>query len=166
MFMRSPLDQLTPGQITRSAKVVAFATAIALGCGYVSDALTPTTAGLGAFLLASSLLLAAPTQRASEMLGAVTVWMCFAEFLSTTQSGQFAIWRLAVAVATLGGVMGVIRIQHLRELARTTPDTSLADLDRRTVGGFGVVPHSTAKLAGMRDETAPAAIAGQLPEKG
>ncbi|MBB3860742.1 hypothetical protein GGQ88_002011 [Novosphingobium hassiacum] len=160
--MRSPLDQLTPGQISRSAIVVAIATAIALGCGYVSNALTPTTAALGAFVLASSLLLAAPTQRASEMLGAVTVWMCFAEFLSTTQSGQFAMWRLAVTVATLGGVIGVIRIQHLRNLARHTPDTSLADLDRRTLGGIGVVPRSTAKLAAMRHETAPDA----LPEKG
>lgn len=162
MIMRSPLDQLTPGQITRSARVVAIVTAVALGCGYVSNALTPATAGLGAFLLASSLLLAAPTQRASEMLGAVTVWMCFAEFLSTTQSGHFAVWRLAVTVATLGGVIGVIRIQHVRDLARQTPDTSLADLDRRTVGGIGVVPHSTAKLAEMRLAVA----ADALPEKG
>lgn len=164
MFMRSPLDQLTPGQITRTSKIVAIVTALALAFGYVSDDLTPVSASLGGFLLVCSLLLAAPTQRASEMLGAVTVWMCFAEFLSTTQSGQFAIWRLSVAVATLGGVMGVIRVQHLRELARQTPDTTLADLDRRNGNGVAVLPRSPAKLAEMRGESAPGAPAGLLPE--
>ncbi len=163
VIMQSPLDRLTPGQITRSAKVVAISTAVALACGYVSNALTPVTAGMGAFLLAGALLLAAPAQRASEMLGAVTVWMCFAEFLSTTQSGHFAIWRLAVTVATLGGVIGVIRIQHLRELARQAPDTTLADLDRRTLGGTRIVPRSASKLTGMRRETASGTAAG-LPE--
>ena len=162
--MRSPLDQLTPGQITRTSKIVAIVTALALAYGYVSDNLTPVSASLGGFLLACSLLLAAPTQRAAEMLGAVTVWMCFAEFLSTTQSGQFAIWRLSVAVATLGGVMGVIRVQHLRDLARQTPDATLADLDRRTGNGVAVLPRSPAKLAEMRGESAPAASAGLLPE--
>lgn len=112
--MRSPIDLLTPGQIARSARAVAFVTTLALGYGYVTNALEPVSAGVGAFVLASSLLLAAPRQRATEMLGAVTVWMCFAEFLATVESGSFAMWRLAVAVATLGGVMAVIRVQHLQ----------------------------------------------------
>lgn len=164
--MRSPLDQLTPGQIARSAKYVAVATAIALGCGYVTDVLTPVSAGVGGFTLASSLLLAAPTQRASEMLGAVTVWMCFAEFLSTMQSGHFAMWRLAVSVATLGGVIGIIRVQHIRDLARQTPDTLLGDLDRRVLGANGLMPLSAAKAAELRHEGNTGVMAGQLPEKG
>lgn len=71
--MRSPLDNLTPGQIARSGTCVAVATALALGYGYVTDMLTPLLAGLGGFVLACSLLLAAPKQRATELLGAVTV---------------------------------------------------------------------------------------------
>lgn len=155
--MRSPIDLLTPGQIARSARAVAFVTTLALGYGYVTNALEPVSAGVGAFVLASSLLLAAPRQRATEMLGAVTVWMCFAEFLATVESGSFAMWRLAVAVATLGGVMAVIRVQHLRELARTAPDVLLGNLDRRSISGISVVPLSDAKLAALRrDDTASA----------
>lgn len=154
MFMRSPLDKLTPGQITRLARGIAVATAIGLGYGYVSDVMEPVHAGLGSFVLACSLLLAAPKQRATEMLGAVTVWMCFAEFLSTMQSGHFDLWRLGVAVATLGSVIAVIRVQHLRELARSAPDTQLGDLDRRTVSGIGVVPRSAAQLEQLRHEDA------------
>lgn len=150
--MRSPLDKLTPGQIARVAGVVAVATSMTLGYGYVSDQLTPLLGGLGGFVLSCSLLLAAPRQRASELLGAVAVWMCFAEFLSTMQSGQFAMWRLAVSIATLGCVTSVIRVQHLRELNRRAPDTSLADLDRRMIGGIGVVPRMDSQLTVLRHE--------------
>ncbi|MBB4612390.1 hypothetical protein [Novosphingobium taihuense] len=152
--MRSPLDMLTPGQIARSGRFVALATALSLGFGYVTDTLTPTMAGVGSFLLANALLLAAPRQRATELLGAVTVWQCFAEFLSTMQSGQFAMWRLAVSIATLGCVMAVIRVQHIRDLTRQSPDIRLADLDRRTVGGIGVLPRTDAQLAELRHEEA------------
>lgn len=152
--MRSPLDMLTPGQIARSGRSVALATALSLGFGYVTDTLTPTMAGVGSFLLANALLLAAPRQRATELLGAVTVWQCFAEFLSTMQSGQFAMWRLAVSIATLGCVMAVIRVQHIRDLTRQSPDIRLADLDRRTVGGIGVLPRTDAQLAELRHEEA------------
>lgn len=150
--MRSPLDKLTPGQIARIAGVVAVATSMTLGYGYVSDQLTPLLAGLGGFLLSCSLLLAAPRQRATELLGAIAVWMCFAEFLSTMQSGHFAMWRLAVSVATLGCVMSVVRVQHLRDLNRKAPDTSLADLDRRAIGGLGILPRTDAQLVALRHE--------------
>lgn len=152
--MRSPLDNLTPGQIALSARFVGIATAIALGYGYVTDTLTPTTAGVGSFFLGCALLLAAPRQRATELLGAATVWQCFAEFLSTVQSGHFAMWRLGVSVATLGCIIAVVRIQHLRELTRQSPDTRLVDLDRRTVGGIGVIPRTDAQLAELRQDEA------------
>ena len=147
--MRSPLDLLTPGQISRTARVVAVASAVALSFGYVTNELSVTTAGVGC-----SLLLAAPRQRATELLGAVTVWQCFAEFLSTVQSGQFAIWRLGVSIATLGCVMAVIRVQHLRELTRQSPDMQLQHLDRRTVNGMGILPRTDAQLAELRQEEA------------
>ncbi|HQS95671.1 MAG: hypothetical protein B7Y31_09740 [Novosphingobium sp. 16-62-11] len=152
--MQSPLDKLTPEQISRKARVVAVITALALGLGYVSDFLTPVSSGIGAFLLTCSILLAAPRQRATELLGAVAVWLCFAEFLSTIDSGEFQIWRLSVAVATLGVAMAVLRVQHLRTLMRTSPGTVVADLDRRTVGGIGVLPRSDAQLAELRGEEA------------
>lgn len=139
--MQSPLNKLTPEQISRKARVVAVITALALGFGYASDFLTSVSAGIGAFLLTCSILLAAPRQRATE-------------FLSTIDSGEFQIWRLSVAVATLGVAMAVLRVQHLRTLMRTSPRTVVADLDRRTVCGIGVLPRSDAQLAELRGEEA------------
>lgn len=148
--MQSPLDKLTPDQILRLARIVAIITALALGFGYVTDLMTPVSAGIGSFVLTCSLLLAAPRQRATELLGAVAVWQCFAEFLSTLESGEFQLWRLAVAVATLGMAMAVIRVQHLRALMRNHPQTKVGDLDRRTVGGIGVLPPTDAELVQLR----------------
>lgn len=148
--MKSPLDNLTPDQILRVSRIVAIVTALALGFGYVTDLLQPMSAGIGSFVLTCSLLLSAPRQRATELLGAVAVWQCFAEFLSTLDSGQFQLWRLAVAVATLGMAIAVIRVQHLRTLMRTHPQTKVGDLDRRTVGGIGVLPPTDAQLMQMR----------------
>jgi len=153
-IMQSPLDKLTPDQISRKARVVAIATALALGFGYVSDLLTPVSSGIGSFLLTCSILLAAPRQRATELLGAVAVWLCFAEFLSTVESGEFQMWRLSVAVSTLGVAMAVLRVQHLRTLMRTSPETVVADLDRRTVCGIGVLPRTDAQLAELRSDEA------------
>ncbi len=152
--MKSPLDQLTPDQIHRIARIVAVVTAVGLGLGYVTNVLMPLAAGIGTFVLSCALLLAAPRQRATELLGAVAVWQCFAEFLSTMQSGEFQMWRLAVSVATLGISIAIIRVQHLRELMRTKPQTKLADLDQRTVGGFGVLPRTDAQLAELRKDHA------------
>lgn len=148
--MRHRPARLTPARISRYARAVAVITAVALGLSYVANALTPVTSGLGSFLLACALLLAAPRQRATELLGAVAVWQCFAEFLSTVQSGEFQMWRLAVSVATLGTAMAVIRVQHLRDLARSHPDTALADLDRRGVSMPHLLPRAEAHLAELR----------------
>ena len=148
--MQSPLDKLTPDQIIRLARTVAIVTALALGYGYVTDLLTPLSAGIGSFVLTCALLLSAPRQRATELLGAVAVWQCFAEFLSTLESGEFQLWRLAVAIATLGVAMAVIRVQYMRALMRNYPETVLADLDRRTVGGIGMLPPTDAELAELR----------------
>lgn len=152
--MQSALDKLTPGQIARFARIPAFGCAIVLALGYVSNLLTPTGAVLIVFALGWAMLLAAPRQRATEMLGAVAVWIAFAEFLSTIDTGHFQFWRLGVAVATLGGIMLVIRVQYLRELARTAPESTLAQLDRRSGPGIGVLPHSTAQLEAMRQQDA------------
>lgn len=133
-----------------AARAVAVLTAMGLGLGYVSNMLTPMLTGIGSYFLACALLIGAPQQRATEMLGAVTVWLCFAEFLSTIESGTFAMWRLGVSVATLGCVMLVIRVQHLRALSRVSPTVPLRDSDRRTVSGIGVLPRTDAQLAEMR----------------
>ncbi|CAM4211925.1 FUSC family protein [Novosphingobium lubricantis] len=148
--MSSHLDTVTPGQIAKAARPIAIATGVALCLGYVSGFLNPLLAGIGAFTAAAAMLLAAPRQRATEMLGAATIWTCFAEFLATIDSGDFHIVRLAVSVATLGGVMAIIRIQHLRDLARRSPEVPLCELDRRAITALTMVPPSAAQLAELR----------------
>ncbi|MCY1672188.1 hypothetical protein OVA07_14370 [Novosphingobium sp. SL115] len=152
--MHSILVRLTPGQIARFARIPALGSAFVLALGYVSNLLTPAAAVMIVFAMGWTMLLAAPRQRASEMLGAAAVWIAFAEFLSTIDTGHFQFWRLGVAVATLGGIMLVIRVQYLRELARTAPESTLAQLDRRSGHGIGMLPHSTAQLDAMRQQDA------------
>lgn len=154
MPMQTILDRITPGQISRFARIPALCCGLVLALGYVSNLLTPTGAALLDFALGWAMLLAAPRQRASEMLGAVAVWTAFAEFLSTIDTGHFQFWRLGIAVATLGGIMLVIRVQYLRELARTSAETPLAELDRRSGPAISVIPHSAAQLEAMRQQDA------------
>jgi hypothetical protein len=53
--------------------------------------------------------------------------------------------------------MAIIRVQHLRDLARRAPDTRLVELDRRVIGGIGMLPPMDAQLAKLRGEDVPAA---------
>lgn len=153
--MRTPFDRLTPLAIVRASRIMAGLVTILLMAGYVTDSMTPSSAGVGAFTMAALLLLSAPGQRATEMLGAIAVWMSFAEFLATISSGHFMLWRWAVAVATLGGLIAVINIQYLRLLARVAPDTPMGDLDRRTIPSLGAVPMSPSALATARRDEEP-----------
>ena len=145
--MDTLLTRITPGQISRFAKVFALLVAFALTSGYVTNILTVQSAGIGAFFLSVSLLLALPEQRSSELLGALAIWMTYAEFMSAIQSGHFELWRWAVVLATLSLVVVPIKVQHLRQLARSNPYRPLRDLDRRTWSGGGAFAASRSEGA-------------------
>lgn len=138
------LARITPGHVSRIAKVFGLLVAFGLTCAYVTATLTVQSAGIGAFFLAVSLLLAFPGQRSSELLGALAIWMTYAEFMSAAQSGQFDLWRWAVALATLALVVVPLKVQHVRQLARTNPYQSIRELDRRAWSGIDpIVPAPT-----------------------
>ena len=130
-------SRITPGHVVRFAKIFALLVAFALTSGYVTASLTVETAGVGAFFLAVGLLLALPGQRSSELLGALAIWMSYAEFMSTIQCGHFALWRWAVSLATLALVVVPLKVQHLRQLARSNPYQSIFELDRRIWSAAG-----------------------------
>lgn len=130
-FMDALLSRITPGQIARFAKIGALLIAFALTAGYVTDRLTLELAGVGAFFLATLTLLALPGQRSSELLGALAIWLTYAEFMAAVQSGQFNLWRWAVVLAALSLVIVPIKVQHLRQLARTNPYRAIGEQDRR-----------------------------------
>lgn len=146
-------SRITPAQVAQTAKVFSLLVAFALVSGYVTATLTVQTAGLGSFFLSVGLLLALPHQRSSELLGALAIWLTYAEFMSTIQCGHFELWRWAVAQATLALVVVPLKVQHLRELARSNPYQPVAELDRR-IWSSGSVPIVPAALAEVRLDAA------------
>ena len=142
--MDALLARITPGHVTRFARIGALVIAFALTAGYVTDRLTLEMGGVGAFFLAVFTLLALPSQRSSELLGALAIWLTYAEFMAAIQSGHFNLWRWAVVLATLSLVIVPIKVQHLRQLARSNPYRPLGELDRR---GWTVVPEQTVPYA-------------------
>ncbi len=129
--MDALLSRITPGQVTRFARISALLIAFALTAGYVTDRLTLELAGVGALFLATLTLLALPGQRSSELLGALAIWLTYAEFMAAIQSGHFNLWRWGVVLATLSLVIVPIKVQHLRQLARNNPYRPIGEQDRR-----------------------------------
>lgn len=152
-LMDALLARLTPGHVARLARIGALLIAFALTAGYVTDRLTLELAGVGAFFLAVLTLLALPGQRSSELLGALAIWLTYAEFMAAIQSGHFALWRWAIVLATLSLVIVPIKVQHLRQLARSNPYRPLGELDRRVwspaTPDAAPTPYAPAVLAAM-----------------
>ncbi|WP_421848322.1 hypothetical protein [Novosphingobium sp.] len=140
--MDALLARITPGHVTRFARIGALLIAFMLTSGYVTDRLTLELAGVGSFFLAVVTLLALPSQRSSELLGALAIWLTYAEFMAAIHSGHFDLWRWAVVLATLSLVIVPIKVQHLRQLARSNPYQPLGKLDRRawSAGGVAAAP--------------------------
>lgn len=149
--MNSLLARLTPGSLVRAARGGALLLIVAMMVGYAENVLTVETVGMGSFGLGALLLMAFPEQRASELLGAVAIWMTTAEFMSAAQTGAFQHWRWAIAVAALAVVLVPLRVEYLRRLARTAPDRTIGELDRRAFA-VGALPHTSAALATMRGQ--------------
>jgi hypothetical protein len=151
--MDTLLSRITPGQVSHTAKVFTLLVASVLAIGYVSSWLTLELAGIGAFFLATGLLLAFPGQRSSELLGALAVWLTYAEFMAAIQNGQFDLWRWAVVLATLSLVIVPLKVQHLRQLARSNAYQPISAQDRRSWSGTGRAsapkPYAPAALAAI-----------------
>lgn len=140
--MDALLFRITPGHVASFARIAALLIAFVLTAGYVTDRLSLEMAGGGAFFLAMFMLLALPGQRSSELLGALAIWLTYAEFMAAIQSGQFDLWRWAVVLAALSLVIVPIKVQHVRQLARTNPYRPIRELDRRvwSSAGKGAAP--------------------------
>ncbi|WP_225205898.1 hypothetical protein [Novosphingobium huizhouense] len=145
--MNSLIAHLTPALLVRLARALSLVTLVLLMIGYADGWLTLETAALGAFGLGMLLMMAFPDQRASELLGAIAIWATTAEFMSAVQTGGFDAWRWAVTTATLAVLVLPLKVQYLRELARTAPDRTIGELDRRA-WSVGAVPLGNGARAG------------------
>jgi len=112
---------LTAGTVVRIAQIAL----LAIGCwalpGYVSGSVTDEQAARGAMALGIFALIAAPRHRGAHLLGAVAIWLTTCEFMAATRTGEFALWRWAVALATLAVIMIMTRLPEFRAGARANP---------------------------------------------
>jgi len=122
---------LTPGTIVHGAQIAVLAIGAWAMQGYLGGGMDQGDASRIALALGIAVLVAAPRQRGAELLGAVAIWLTTCEFLSASRTGQFALWRWAVALATLAVVMILTRVPHFRAVARVNPWRRLGDRDRR-----------------------------------
>jgi len=142
-----------------AGRVVALCTGFVLGLGYVVDAWSPFGAGAVAWILAISLLLGAPKQRASELIGAMAIWLTFAEFLGMLKYGEFNAERWLFAELALLAALTPILVNWNRKLAWENPHQTFARLDRRTAAWHpSLFPTREDKLAAMRSEPGPEAL--------
>ncbi|NMN03563.1 hypothetical protein FHT17_001317 [Novosphingobium sp. SG916] len=154
--MNRLLARFAPAQVVRFGRILALLTATAMTFGYVTGRATAESTAVMAYVLGLLILLSAPGQRSSELLGAQAVWMTVAEFLAAAQSGQMLLWRWAVSVAALAVVMVPLKIQHLRSLACRHPYSPLRDLERRAPAASSAVLDGRARRVRPRP--------GQTPE--
>ncbi len=89
--------------------------------GYFTGNLTEDQSARGALALGIVVLVAAPGHRGVHLLGAVAIWLTACEFLSASRTGDFALWRWAVALATLAVIMILTRLPEFRAGARANP---------------------------------------------
>jgi len=95
--------------------------------GYFSGSLTDELAARVALALVITVLIAAPGHRGVHLLGAVAVWLTTCEFMAASRTGEFALWRWAVALATLALIMILTRLPQFRAAARANPWRELGD---------------------------------------
>lgn len=138
-----------------AGRVVALCAGFVLGLGYVADAWSPIGAGAMAWLLAISLLLGAPKQRGTELIGAMAIWLSFAELLGMMKYGSFNTERWLFSEFALLAAMIPIWVNWNRTLAWTNPHETFASLDRRAAGWTpSLLPTREDKLAKLRGEQA------------
>lgn len=121
----------TPQAIVHVAQAAVLLIGAVMIDGYLTRSMNDADACRGALALGVALLLAAPRQRSSELLGAVAIWLTTAEFLVASRTGMFALWRWSETLASLAIILVLARLSYFRALARANPWRSFGDLDRR-----------------------------------
>jgi len=118
---------LTAGAIVRGAQIALLAIGGWAMLEYFSGGITDDLAARVAFALGITVMIAAPGHRGVHLLGAVAIWLTTCEFMAASRTGEFALWRWAVALATLALIMILTRLPQFRAAARANPWRELGD---------------------------------------
>lgn len=92
---------------------------------------SPRTMAATTFAVALVLLQAAPRLRAGDLLAGLSLFMTILESLRASLTGDIDAERWQVAVAMTGGLFVLLKVQHLRALARQDAYVPLRQLERR-----------------------------------
>jgi hypothetical protein len=125
------LRGVTPGTLVQAARIAVPMIGAVAVWAYRQGPMGNDDAVRLALALGVAALLAAPHKRGAELLGAVAIWMTTCEFLAASHTGQFALWRWAMVLASLALIQIVTRLPHLRARARINPWRVLHDTDPR-----------------------------------
>lgn len=147
------LFQLTARHMVLSARL-ALAPAIgALAAAILLVDAAPASAAAAAFLCGVLILQSAPRLRGSDLLGLLALLATLLEWLQAGFSGQLDTARWQACIAVFGAMAMLLKVQHLRSLAREDPYVPLRQLERRNV----LLGRTTARLPGIAeaDEATP-----------
>lgn len=121
---------LTPQSFVCVARVVLLPLVALAGAAMVGNAPLHASVVL-AFLVALVLLAAFPTRRHGDLLAGMMIAVTGVEWCLAIGTAYFDVTRWSYEIAIAGGMSFVLRINHLRGLARQDPYVSLRQLDQR-----------------------------------
>lgn len=122
---------VTPQHLVIAARAAAPLCLGGLAWAVLWMACTPTVAAAGFLLSASVLLMGAPRIRAGDLVGALLVFITVLECIHAGASGTLDGPRWQACVAAAGTTVLLLKIQHLRGLARQDAYVPLRHLERR-----------------------------------
>ncbi|MEE4451362.1 hypothetical protein [Novosphingobium resinovorum] len=128
--MTQPLP--TPHHLVIAARIMLAPCLAAMGWSSLAAHGTPMAAAIATFTAALVMLQAAPRLRASDLLGGIALFATILEVARAGSAGSLdsARWQACIAVA--GGMMLLLKVQHLRALARRDAYVPLRHLERRS----------------------------------
>lgn len=122
---------VTPGHLVVGARLALLPCLAGLTSTILVIESSPGLAGAVTFLTAILLLQAAPKVRAADMLGLLALFATMLEWGNAAHTGAINAQRWQAIIAVTGAMALLLKVQHLRSLARQDPYVPLRQLDRR-----------------------------------
>lgn len=122
---------VTPGHLVITARLALLPCLTGLAGTILIFKGSPGSAAAMTFFTAIVLLQAAPKIRAADMLCLLALFATMLEWGNAAQTGGIDTQRWQAAIAVAGAMALLLKVQHLRSLARHDPYVPLRQLDRR-----------------------------------
>lgn len=149
--MTSP--RLTAHHLVITARALVPVAMATLGWAICSRDSGPVTAGGITLASALMVLLAAPRLRANELLAGVALFATLLEWGQAGATGEIVVLRWLACLAVPGAMMMMLKVQHLRSLARHDAYVPLRQLERRNslLGRTIAAPTAPVRLRNTRN---------------